>query len=97
LTTCERDLIEATESWSLDGIASKILCPTLVCEAEADHFFSGQPRLLYDSLTCPKAFMRFTEEEGAGEHCQLGALLLYNSRAFQWLDATLGLARETGP
>jgi hypothetical protein len=86
------DLIDATESWSLEGVASKIQCPTLVCEAEADHFFVGQPKLLYDSLTCPKTFMRFTVEDGAGEHCQLGGLLLYNHRAFEWLDTTLGVA-----
>ena len=91
------DLIDATESWSLEGVANKIRCPTLVCEAEADHFFAGQPKMLYDSLTCPKTFMRFTTEEGAGEHCQLGALLLYNDRAFQWLDTTLGLGPEHGP
>jgi pimeloyl-ACP methyl ester carboxylesterase len=85
------DLIDATESWSLEGIARKIQCPTLVCEAEADHFFVGQPKLLYDALTCPKTFMRFTVEDGAGEHCQLGGLLLYNHRVFEWLDTTLGI------
>lgn len=85
------DLIDATESWSLESIASKIQCPTLVCEAKADHFFVGQPKLLYDSLTCPKTFMRFAVENGAGEHCQLGGLLLYNHRAFEWLDTTLGV------
>jgi hypothetical protein len=35
------DLIEATESWSLEGVAHLITCPTLVCEAEGDHFFAG--------------------------------------------------------
>jgi dienelactone hydrolase len=85
------NLIDATESWSLEGVASKIRCPTLVCDAESDHFFMGQPKMLYDSLTCPKTFMRFTAQEGAGEHCQLGALLLFNHRVFEWLDTTLGV------
>jgi pimeloyl-ACP methyl ester carboxylesterase len=85
------DLIDATESWSLEGVASKIQCPTLVCDAETDQFFVGQPKRLYDALTCPKTFMRFTAQEGAGEHCQLGALLLFNHRVFEWLDATLDL------
>jgi alpha-beta hydrolase superfamily lysophospholipase len=83
------DLIQATESWSLEGIANTITCPTLVCEAEGDHFFAGQPKMLYEALTCPKTLMRFTAEDGAEEHCQLGALLLSNHRVFEWLDTTL--------
>ena len=83
------DLIAATESWSLEGVASRITCPTLVCEAEGDHFFAGQPKMLYDALTCPKTLMRFTADEGAEEHCHYGALLLFNHRLFQWLDMTL--------
>lgn len=83
------NLIDATQSWSLEGIAEQITCPTLVCEAESDHFFAGQPMMLYDALTCPKTLMRFTAEDGAEEHCQLGALLLYNHRVFEWLDTML--------
>ena len=56
-----------------DGIATAISCPTLVCEAEDDIFFWGQPQELYDHLTCPKTLMRFTLGEGAGAHCQVGA------------------------
>jgi alpha-beta hydrolase superfamily lysophospholipase len=83
------ELIDATECWSLEGVASKITCPTLVCEAEGDQFFAGQPQMLYDALTCPKTLMRFTAEDGAEEHCQYGALLLFNHRVFEWLDTTL--------
>ena len=88
------NLIDATESWSLAGIAKQIICPTLVCEAESDQFFAEQPQMLYDALTCPKTFMRFTTDDGAEEHCQFGALLLCNHRVFEWLDATLGVSRE---
>jgi hypothetical protein len=45
--------------------------------------------MLYEALTCPKTFLRFTAEDGAEEHCQLGALLLYNHQVFEWLDTTL--------
>jgi alpha-beta hydrolase superfamily lysophospholipase len=83
------DLIEATESWSLVGVANKITCPTLVCEAEGDHFFAGQPRMLYEALSCPKTLLRFTAEDGAEEHCQVGALLLSNHQVLSWLDTTL--------
>ena len=83
------DLIKATECWSLEEVANKITCPTLVCEAERDHFFAGQPKMLYEALTCPKTLLRFTADEGAEEHCQFGALLFFNHRMFSWLDTTL--------
>jgi hypothetical protein len=45
--------------------------------------------MFYEALTCPKTLLRFTAEDGAEEHCQLGALLLSNHRIFEWLDTTL--------
>jgi pimeloyl-ACP methyl ester carboxylesterase len=74
------------------GIAEKIACPTLVLDAEDDMFFKGQPQELYDHLTCPKTLMRFTVEEGAGAHCQVGAHRLAFGRIYDWLDQTLGHA-----
>ncbi|MCR8635491.1 alpha/beta hydrolase family protein [Paenibacillus radicis (ex Xue et al. 2023)] len=88
------ELMEKTEPFTLEGVADKIKCPTLVCEAEDDHFFAGQPQQLYDALTCPKTFMKFTAEEGAEEHCHFGALLLLNHRLFDWLDQTLHVKEE---
>ncbi|GAA4655416.1 alpha/beta hydrolase family protein [Arthrobacter cryoconiti] len=75
--------------YDLTDVAAQIKCPTLVCEAEEDHFFTGQPVMLYDALTCPKTFMSFTASEGAGEHCHSGALTLFHQRMFDWLDDTL--------
>jgi len=73
-----------------DGVAEAIACPTLVCDAEGDLFFKGQPQELYDHLTCRKTLMRFSEEEGAGAHCQAGAGRLAFARIYDWLDETLG-------
>jgi alpha-beta hydrolase superfamily lysophospholipase len=72
-----------------DGVAEKISCPALVCEAEDDLFFKGQPQALYDHLTCRKALVRFASAEGAGPHCQVGASRLAFARMFDWLDETL--------
>ncbi|UJF33396.1 hypothetical protein [Paenibacillus hexagrammi] len=85
------ELVEKTEPFCLTGIASLIQCPTLVCKAEADHFFAGQPQRLFDELTCPKTIMAFTQEDGAEEHCQMGALQLYNHRLFEWLDHVMNV------
>ncbi|GAA1249107.1 alpha/beta fold hydrolase [Kitasatospora nipponensis] len=71
------------------GIAEQIRCPTLVCDAEQDMFFNGQPEQLYDHLTCPKTLMLFTAEEGAGAHCHPGAMRLTQARIYDWLDDTL--------
>ena len=71
------------------GIAEQIQCPTLVCDAEEDMFFKGQPEQLYDHLTCPKTLMVFTAEEGAGAHCHPGAMRLSQARVYDWLDTTL--------
>jgi dienelactone hydrolase len=72
-----------------DGVAEAIACPTLVCDAEDDLFFKGQPQQLYDHLTCKKTILRFTEAEGAGAHCQVGASRLAFARIYDWLDETL--------
>lgn len=72
-----------------DGLAEAITCPTLVCDAEDDLFFRGQPQALYDHLTCRKTLMRFTRDEGAGAHCQVGARRLAYARIYDWLDETL--------
>ncbi|MEU6216716.1 alpha/beta fold hydrolase [Streptomyces sp. NPDC047022] len=76
--------------YHLDGVAARIQCPALVCDAEEDLFFAGQAKQLYDELTCPKTFLEFTAQEGADAHCQSGAQRLALARVYNWLDDTLG-------
>jgi alpha-beta hydrolase superfamily lysophospholipase len=75
--------------YTLDGVAQQIRCPTLVADAEGERAFRGQARALYEALTCEKTFMRFTAEEGAEDHCQVGSPLLSGQRVFDWLEETL--------
>jgi pimeloyl-ACP methyl ester carboxylesterase len=82
--------LQKTKPYTLEGIAQNITCPTLICDAEHDLFFQGQARKLYDALGCSKAFLFFSQEEGAGEHCHEGALLRLNQELFAWLDQTIG-------
>jgi len=72
-----------------DGIAERVACPTLVCAADDDFAFLGQPEELHEHLTCPKTFLRFTAEEGADAHCQAGAQRLAMARIGDWLAETL--------
>ncbi|OON78744.1 alpha/beta hydrolase family protein [Streptomyces tsukubensis] len=73
-----------------DGVAERIACPTLVCAGVEDGFFKGQPELLHEHLTCPKTLLEFTEEQGAGAHCQAGGQRLAYARVYDWLDDTFG-------
>ena len=59
-----------------------------------DSSFAGQAEKLYDLLKCPKKYLLFTSEEGAEDHCHVGALSLANQRIFDWLDNILQKRRS---
>ena len=80
------ELILQSKNYTIKDIVQNIKCPTLVLEAEKDDSFPGQPKKVYDALTSSKSYIRFTEQEGAEEHCQCGAPALSNQRIFDWLD-----------
>ena len=84
------DYLRIAEAYQLSSVADKIRCPTLVTQAENDPVsrFAGR---LYDALTCPKQFFRFTEAEGAGDHCEAMARSLFHQKSFDWLDEILGV------
>jgi alpha-beta hydrolase superfamily lysophospholipase len=79
------DFVRRSSGYTMDGRAGAIRCPTLIAAAEDDPL-SFSARDLYDALTCPKTFVRFTSAEGAGEHCEILNRSLFHQRAFDWLD-----------
>lgn len=83
------ELLKAAEAYTMAGIADRITCPTLVLEAEHDRFFQGATAALFGELTGENELIAFREDEGAGEHCQEGALFLSHQRTFDWLDTVL--------
>jgi len=85
--------MKLTSAYTMEGIAGQITCPTLICDGEHDQFFAGQAKKLYDALTCTKSYHLFSEEEGAGEHCQAGAILRLNQEVFEWLDEVFSQRR----
>lgn len=82
------DYLKALRAYTIEGLADRITCPTLICEAEND-VRGGDAKPLYDAITAPKRYILFTNEEGAGEHDEAGAAFLFSQRAFDWLDETL--------
>jgi alpha-beta hydrolase superfamily lysophospholipase len=75
--------------YDLTLVVRQITCPMLVVDVENENSFPGEARKLYDALICPKTWLYFTEEEGAGDHCQTGSPALAQQRIFDWLQETV--------
>lgn len=76
--------------YTLKGLARRIKCPTLVVVSEGDHFFSvAAQQRLYDKLRCPKTLLKFSQQDFAPFHCQMGSKMVGNQRILDWLDETL--------
>jgi len=78
--------LKMTRSYTMKDVAGRITCPTLIVDSEGDQDMPGQAPKLYEALQAPKHFIEFTKEEGAEEHCQMGAMLISNARILDWLD-----------
>ena len=85
------ELIRMMRAYTLRGIVADIRCKMLVLDSENDTNIHGQAVMLYDSLRSAKEYILFTEEDGADEHCQMGAIAVSNERIFNWLDRVLDL------
>jgi dipeptidyl aminopeptidase/acylaminoacyl peptidase len=81
--------LRMTRRYTMKGVAEKITCPMLIVDSEGDKDMPGQAPMLYAALKSPKDFMLFTREEGAEEHCQMGAMLISNARILDWLDGVM--------
>ncbi len=82
------DFFTKLEKYTMKNVAEQIICPTLIIDSEDDFFFEGQPQALYNSLTCPKTLLVFSESEDAELHCQMGATAIANEEIFSWLNKT---------
>jgi pimeloyl-ACP methyl ester carboxylesterase len=84
------EFLERTRTMSMRGLAGQIECPVLVCEAENDRFFAGQPQQLADALGPRATYRKLTSADAAGEHCHVGAGDVVNRVVMDWLEDTLG-------
>jgi pimeloyl-ACP methyl ester carboxylesterase len=92
------DWLKMTRLYTMKDVAAKITCPMLIVDSAGDKGMPGQAKKLFEVLKCPKDFMLFTKEEGAEEHCQMGAILISNARILDWLDDIMmrGKAGKSG-
>jgi dienelactone hydrolase len=87
------EFLERTRTMSMGGLTARIQCPVLVCDAEDDQFFAGQPQQLANALGAQATHRRLTSADAAGEHCHVGASDLMNRVVMDWLEETLGLGQ----
>ncbi|MDX1891790.1 alpha/beta hydrolase family protein [Mycolicibacterium sp. 050158] len=90
-TTTVGDLLRKQLSFTLEGVAADIRCPTLLTEGEGD--FAAQGELLFEQLTCERRLTTFSEAEGGGGHCEGLGSTLFEGYAFDWIDRILGRAQ----
>ena len=83
-----RDYLRDLERFTLEGRVGEISCPTLMTLAENDPLASGS-QALFEELRCPKALLRFSASEGAGDHCEMRNRSLLNRRVLDWLDGVM--------
>jgi dienelactone hydrolase len=80
------ELLEKAKPMTMENIAGNITCPVLVCEAEDDAFFAGQPQMLLDKLGDKGTHVKLTDADAAGSHCHVGATDLINGVVFDWMS-----------
>lgn len=84
------DFVEKSRAMTLHDVVGQITCPVLVCEAESDHFFAGQPQALADALGERATYRSLTAIDSAGAHCHVGASDKANSVVLDWLEEVYG-------
>lgn len=83
------DLLSIFSKYTLKDVSKNIRGHVLILAGEKDHFFPvRQVDEFKKSLVNAKSVTTriFTEQEGAAEHCQLGALSLFHAEFFNWVQ-----------
>ena len=70
-------------TYTIEGRAQQITCPTLITEGEGD--FASQSQKVYDELTCEKEFRELPAAMGTGGHCCGLGQQIWQDVAFEWL------------
>lgn len=79
------ELFAAFRDFTLAGITDRITMPALVFGAENDQFFRGEPECAAAAI--PQAtLITLREDEGAGEHCHVGAMSRFHQKMFDHLE-----------
>ncbi|HVN72127.1 MAG TPA: alpha/beta fold hydrolase [Desulfomonilia bacterium] len=83
------ELIEKTSAFSIAPVADKITCDVLILIGETDHLIPMDQSVRFrQHIKNARSFREhtFREEDGAGEHCQAGALEQFHQVFFEWVQ-----------
>lgn len=78
-------LLDEAARYTVRDVAHLITTPLYITDPDGEQFFPGQPAELA-ALTPTAELATFTQDEGAGYHCQPMARELTEQRMFDWLD-----------
>lgn len=76
--------ISKIQPYTLKGLTQNISMPVFIGDSQNDMFFPGQAKLLAEHLGDVATYHRFTNIEGAGEHCSTGAGVLQSQVVLDW-------------
>ena len=83
------ELLLKTKLFELSDTIEKITAKMLVVDSEKDFLMKDQSKKFFNALRTSKTLMKFTSQEGADLHCQIGALSLSKEKIFNWIDENL--------
>ncbi|KAL7937099.1 Alpha/Beta hydrolase protein [Trichoderma chlorosporum] len=72
--------------FKLGDVVQNIKVPFFVADAENDDLLPGQAKALAETVGELATHHLFTAEDGAGEHCSIGAAVLQNQVVFDWFQ-----------
>jgi pimeloyl-ACP methyl ester carboxylesterase len=91
-----RDLLNAWTPFNISGLATRIQCPILILEGEAEYAQTDAKSVLLalrfiSELTCPTSIYEFEiDKDGwAASHCQVGGAGQATIVIFDWLEKTV--------
>lgn len=88
------DLFRTLARYRLTDVVERIRTPMLICDPDDEKWFVGQPRELYDALTCEKELVRFSRTDGANHHREPWGRGLVNARMCDFFQKHLELVAD---
>lgn len=88
--TTPMEYVKSLHEFDNEPFLEKIKIPVLITRAQKDEIGDQAENVYRKLVNCDKkGFLVFRDEEGAAEHCQTGARMLFSEKVFAWLDETL--------
>ncbi|KAM0258810.1 hypothetical protein ACHAQJ_003652 [Trichoderma viride] len=74
------------QDYKMGDAIHNIKMPIFVADAENDVLLPGQAKAVVEAIGESATYHLFTIEDGAGEHCSIGAAVLQNQVIFDWFQ-----------